>query len=133
MTKKGVLLILAVCMLLGCASYSTNKRMERFRDTTRAYDHELMRANYMVAESYLEGADEDDYQPYKPNENVKIVNMKTARMVVSDEGMKVSRYVNIQYFYKDRNILKSLPQKQKWRYDEDEKRWVLTSGLPVFE
>ncbi len=132
MKKTNLFFILAVCMLVACASFSTKKRMEKFKDTTTAFEHELLRANYMSAEQYLDIPEQEDRQPYAPNPNVKIVNFKTVRNVVTDDGKKVARDVEIQFFYMDRNILKTMYHHQEWRWLDD-KRWVLTTDLPVFK
>lgn len=120
------------CVLVACASFSTKKRMERLDETIKAFEHALLRSNFMSAAQYMKDPDAIPTDSQGFNKNVKIVNFKPVRRSVSDDSCEVDRVVEIQFFYMDRNILKTAIYKQQWRYQEEGKCWVLDSGFPEF-
>jgi len=51
-----------------------------------------------------------------------------------DDGAAIAtQIVQIEYLYEDRQVVKSLIDRQIWRWDAEKKTWWLTSGLPAFE
>ena len=41
--------------------------------------------------------------------------------------------IGIRYYHTERLKEKSLVDRQKWKYDEEDKTWYLESGLPDFK
>lgn len=132
MNKVKLSVILMSCVLVACASLSTKKRMERLDETMKMFEHALLRSDFMAATQYLKDPDAVPADGQDLNKNVKIVNFKPVRMAVSDDDHQVDRVVEVQFFYTDRNILKTTIYRQQWRYQDEDKRWLLMSGLPEF-
>lgn len=120
------------CVLVACASFSTKKKMERLDETVKMFEHALMRSNFMSAVQFLEDTEAMPQNYHDLKKTIKIVNFKPIRVSVSDDNLEVDRDVEIQFFRMDRNILKSIMYRQQWRYQEDIKKWRLTSTLPEF-
>lgn len=106
--------------------------MERFDETVKMFEHALLRSNHMTAAQYLKDPDAISTDRQDLNKNVKIVNFKPIRATVTDDGHGVDRVVEVQFFFVDRNILKTSIYHQKWRYQEEDKCWLLDGGLPEF-
>jgi hypothetical protein len=49
---------------------------------------------------------------------------------VFDEGMTATQVVEIKMFNSYQAVERTIIDEQKWRYDEESKRWLLHSGLP---
>jgi hypothetical protein len=51
---------------------------------------------------------------------------------MSDDRRTIRQDVEIQYFFLNQSVVKTVVDHQVWRYSEDKGEWLLQSGLPVF-
>jgi len=49
------------------------------------------------------------------------------------DGERAEQLVRIQYVHEDEQRLRSVSDRQLWRYDTASGGWRLASGIPLFE
>jgi len=123
--------VISIVTLCACASLSEKQSLKKFGETIEALGRALKQGDYMVANQIAGGAAGDiDSEKLK---NVKIVEITTTHIQVSDDKRDVARDVEFEYFLLDKNIVRSLKFKELWHYNQESKRWLLKNGLPTFE
>ncbi|MDA8140078.1 MAG: hypothetical protein M0036_15625 [Desulfobacteraceae bacterium] len=130
-------LFLATCVLFlilsACASVTDKGRMEDLDEIIRSFDYAMMRADWRRAADFIDPSKRQADINFDQYKKIKVVDCKTARMIVSEDKLSAKREVDLQYFLVDRNILRAMQYKQAWKYNETAKGWIMESGLPVFE
>ena len=72
-----------------------------------------------------------DYEDYR---QVRVTAVKVKNTIIDKKSLSIAqRIVDIQYYRMSNVTVKNLQDQQIWEYNEEEKRWYLVSGLPVFE
>ena len=74
--------------------------------------------------------DEMDFDPYK---KIKVFEYAVKNFGLSEDKLEIHQTAEIQYFLLDRYILKTIEDKQLWKYHEDHDAWFLQTGLPDFK
>jgi hypothetical protein len=132
MHRYLIIIIATTLSLAACASLAEKGRMEQLQDTTAAFDYSLLRADYRAAADHIDPTVKPADINFDQYKKIKIVDCKTTRVVISEDKMTVDKYLELQYFLVDRNILRSTSYQQQWQYDEAAKVWRMKTGLPVF-
>jgi hypothetical protein len=122
----------ALVILMGCASISEKGRMNDFGTLSQKYERALLLSDFRSASKFLDPAAHKGGVDYRPYGNVKIADYRVTNITVSEDYSEVTQNVELQYFLLDRNILRTLPYKEIWRYDKTNKVWLLQTGLPNF-
>jgi hypothetical protein len=127
-------IVLLTLLIAGCASVDQFSKMDKFEQTSNAYEMAIRWSDYDMASSFLK----DQYDPELGDqiENLKQFNVTAYTVksfVPSEDKSKVLIVANVQYFRKNGLILKNYSHRQIWEYDEDKESWYLTSGLPKLE
>ena len=52
--------------------------------------------------------------------------------IISEDQSKIIQIVDFQYYRLTDVTVKTLIDRQKWEYDEEQGRWFLQSDLPAF-
>jgi len=124
------LLFAPALLLAGCAgtvkndsltetlyAYQSQIRWGHFEDAAAVLDPELLQRKPLTR------LDQDRYR------QIQVSGYNAAPPVVLDEG-RVLVTVELEYINVHRQTPRSIIDKQIWRYDEEQKRWWLTTGLP---
>ena len=129
--------LLWICLLLflaGCTGFYKTSNLSLFQDVHRAYRLALRDADFKAAMLVLDPAVSAragmDAQPY---EDVKVARYKVTNSSSNSNGSEVRQEVEIQYYRRNRPVVKYLLDHQIWRYQPDTKNWYLESGLPEFK
>ena len=132
-TMAGLKLYIVLILLLvvGCASVSEMKRMDKFEQTTDAYELAIRWSDFDMASSFLKDQDDPQIGPQIENlKQFKVTAYTVKRFLPSADKSQVLIIADVQYFKKNGLVVKNCSHRQLWQYDKDRQSWYLTSGLP---
>jgi len=133
MDRRLLCMLLAV-WLIGCATPGQISRMHRFEQTEKVYRDLIERSNLEAAGRFVSKAWRESH-PLAPGalRVFHVTDVSIMKMTVSEDNRQVDQTVDIRYFRTDQMIEKGLRDYQQWQFDEEKKKWVLNTGLPMFE
>ncbi len=132
MKKNRFLLLVGIIALLGCASAFEQARMDHFYKFADRYRLALLRGEYGMAASMIDPAGRKPHDFEKMKE-IKIVDYKPTGIVSSEDEKEIRQDVELQYYLKSQNILKSTQYQQVWQYKDEGRVWLLETDLPEFK
>ena len=132
MKREFFVLLLATLVLWSCAAAFEQARTEHFNKYGDRYRLSLMRGEYGQAASMIDPADRKttDFEKMK---EIKIVDYKVTGTFASEDKNEIRQDVELQYFLKSQNILKTTQYQQLWQYKDEGRVWLLKTNLPSFE
>ena len=132
MKRNFCLLLLAILALWSCAAAFEQARTEHFNKYGDRYRLFLMRGEYGQAASMIDPADRKttDFEKMK---EVKIVDYKVTGTFAAEDKSEIRQDVELQYFLKSQNLLKSVQYQQLWQYKDEGRAWLLKTDLPTFK
>ncbi len=126
-------LLVAMWMVVGCASMLDSVKMDKFADTAKAYGEALLWGHFEAANLYRQPAlAENDKPNFEKLKNIKVAQYDIKDMSVSDDGLKIEQDAEIAYYHRNKMILKTLRDRQVWEFDSKDRRWYLKTQLPEF-
>lgn len=120
-------------LLMGCASISAFNKLDVFEEVHRAYRLALRGGDFKAAALVLDPAFQTDTIDYDQYKNFKVSRYKTIKSKSSDGGYEIRQEVEIQYYHLKSPVVKTLLDNQVWRYQYEQKNWLLQTGLPKFK
>ena len=134
MTKSKLPILFLAVLLVGCATYSEMRQMDKFEETAEAYKRAITWSEFDVASSFIKTKDgEEESLDLEPFREFKVASYDLKRAIPSAEKTKVVQIVEISYFKIRTMVLKRLSDRQVWEYDDEKGHWFLKSGLPDFK
>ncbi len=134
MAKSKLIIILLTLLLVSCASISAMRRMEKFEQTSQAYEDAIRWSDFETAGFFLKAQETENISAQLENlQQFKVASYTVRQFLPSKDQSQVLLIAEIQYFKVNGLILKKLSHRQLWEYDIAEERWCLTSGLPDLE
>ena len=128
------LLCLCILLIIGCTNYQEKKTMENFDTIARSYELSITWSEFDAAATHTKSeAAEDEMPDFEKLKMIQVSRYKVKKVALSEDKNQIVQIVEIQYFRKDQMIVQTLQDKQLWEYDDQAKRWLLTSGLPKFK
>ena len=123
-----VLLLLSFLLMTGCAG---KNRMHKFSEISKSYQRALEMSDYRVASKYVDSSGGRPAPDVRRFANIQIVRYTIANVNVSEDKQSIEQDVELQYYLLDQNRLKTANDHQVWRYKEEDKVWMLQTGLPT--
>jgi hypothetical protein len=124
---------LVVFLLGGCASLAAKSRVNMFPDISKAYEWALESGNYHGAAEHLDPSIDRPPIDFKRYGNIKVSQYTVTRFKMSDDRRTLQQDVEIQYFFLNQSVVRTVVDHQVWRYSQEAGKWLLQSGLPVFQ
>ena len=134
MTKSSVFIIMLASLMAGCVSVSEMRKMDKFEETSKAYEFAIRWSDFESASLFLkteENATVSDL--LNKLKQFKVTAYTIKNFLPSKDKSQVLLIAEISYFELNRLIVKSISDRQVWKYDTAQERWLLTSGLPDFK
>lgn len=131
-TVLMLLVALMMVCLVNCAGIADKSRVEQFGRAAKAYEWAIESADYRAAAKHLDRSAARapiDFQRYA---NFRVAQYTITYSRVSDDHRSVRQEVELQYYLVNQSIVKTIVDRQMWRYNETSKKWMLQTGLPVF-
>lgn len=129
-----ILLSLGILLIVGCATLNEKKQLASLEETTEAYGLAIRWGYYKIADGYQKTEDNPDQTAdLKDLKKIKITSYEPLSIKISDDRLSARQTVEIKYYNIDQLIENTIVDEQLWRYDTDDEKWYLHSGLPDFK
>jgi hypothetical protein len=101
-------------------------------DTLRAYDRAVRWSNYQSIPMFRGKDHAGEILDFDKLKSIRVTGYARKQYEVSETGIEADQVVEIRYY--DDNVAREKIEidKQKWTYDKDLNRWIITSDLPKF-
>ncbi len=133
MGKFVVNSVVLMLLIIGCASMETAEKMSQFDETSRAYLRAIRWGEFEAAYAFKKLTDRDNVIPdFEDYRSVKVTNYKVKQTIISEDQSKIIQIVDFQYYRMSDVTVKTIIDRQKWEYDEEQGKWFLQSDLPAF-
>ncbi len=120
-------------LLAGCGTIEKDKRALALQAATSAYQSAIRWGYYETAYGYVDPDLRKGKDLPAMFKDLRLTGYDVVQPpLVTGEG-EATQIVTIDYLHEDRQVVKTLTDRQAWRYDPKAKTWWLTSGLPKFE
>jgi hypothetical protein len=126
------LTLLLILSAAGCGNVKEDKMAELLEVATSGYRQAIRWGYYPAAAGFLH-PDERQNVDLDKLANVRVTGYEVVQPPVIGAEKTAVQVVQIDYVLNDEQVLKSIGDRQQWRYDEAQKTWWLHSGLPAFE
>jgi len=127
---KTLWLLLPVLLLSACAT--TSGRLDSLDRTLKDYDRAIRWGQFDAVYAFRKW--EDEQRPVAPKslQNLRVTQYKVLSTDLSIDKLHYTQVVKIQYYLLDSPRERQVTDRQKWEYDEEQKRWWLSSDIPAF-
>lgn len=134
-SRTLVVLALSGLLSMGCSTIDHDSRNISFQAATSGYESALRWGHFETALGYLDPDQRQDKALPPALKGLRVTGYEVlpAPLAANESENLATQSAKIDYYYDDRNVLKSLVDRQVWRYDSNLKNWWLTSGLPKFQ
>jgi hypothetical protein len=121
--------------LAGCASAEKDKREASLQAATGAYQSALRWGYFETAYGYVHPDQRQgkDLPPELKNLRVTSYDVVQPPLLTGAAQSEVTQVASIDYLYEDRQVVRTVSDRQVWRYDPKLQSWWLASGLPKFK
>ena len=129
-----ILLALFSTLLLtlgGCGTIEKDRKANAMSAALNAYGEAIRWGYFDIAYGYVH-PDEREEVP-KHLDNVRVTGYEVLRPPIMKDEENAEQVVHIEYIHRDRQRLRSLSDRQLWRYEKDTNSWWLDSGVPEFK
>jgi hypothetical protein len=134
MIKPKLLIVLLSLLPVCCVSVSEMRRMEKFEEASSIYENAIRWSDFETAGTFL-NVHENPNISAKTEElkQFKVTSYTIKRFLPTRDKSQVLIIAEIKYFKLNSLVVKSISDRQLWKYDSAKERWFLTSGLPNFK
>ncbi len=134
MDLRKIMIFVSVLLMVGCAEINEFTKLDNFDATSRAYSHAIRWSDFNEAEIYMKAsANKSDSPDPELVKLIRVTDYVIKKTAVSEDQNQVIQIVEVTYYRNDRMVVKSIPDKELWEWDEKAQKWELTSGLPDFK
>lgn len=124
----SVLLVIVISMTTGC--FATMGKMQKLDDTLRTYEGAIRWNEFEMANSF--GVNQKTSPDFSKLQNIRVTAYQVKNNSASEEELRARQTVVIQYYDASTMRQETAVHNQQWRYDEDQKRWLVEPNLPEF-
>ncbi|MGI9334165.1 MAG: hypothetical protein ACR2RL_13535 [Gammaproteobacteria bacterium] len=128
----GALAAIAL-LAAGCGGVESTERAYGLDRAVRTYSHAVRWNKLAEANAYARPRD-GELQPYDPKvyEGLSVLSNDLSIGALNDELDEAGVDMNFGYHWDDSAVVRSLSQQTVWYWDDEDGRWYLDGGLPVF-
>lgn len=127
-------LVLGGVLLAGCATAEKGKRELGLEAATAAYQSALRWGYFDTAFGYLHPDQRKGKELPPQFKDLRVTSYDVVQppLVAGPGQTEAVQVAKIDYLYEDRQVVKTISDRQVWRYDPKLESWWLASGLPSF-
>ncbi|MEA3275184.1 MAG: hypothetical protein U9Q81_07845 [Pseudomonadota bacterium] len=125
------LCLTAALVVSGCGVVKEEKKTDALTAAVTSYGSAIRWGYYETAYGYVH-PDERAEIP-KNIENVRATGYDVVQPPVMKDEHTAEQIARIEYLHRDVQRVRSLSDRQEWRYDADTNTWWLHSGVPEFK
>lgn len=124
--------VIAIALAFGgCGKVKKQKKADALEAAVTAYGSALRWAYYDTAWGYLH----PDKRVTMPEglDNVRVTGYEVVQPPLRSSADKATQVVRIEYLFRDRQAIRTLTDRQDWRFDQETETWWLHSQFPDFK
>ncbi|TVQ88663.1 MAG: hypothetical protein EA400_08500 [Chromatiaceae bacterium] len=135
LSVRSLLVALLLPVLLsgpgGCGRIKEDRKANALEAVTRTYAEAIRWGYYPAAVGFLspEVRGDVDLEALK---NIRVTGYEVIQPPVIDPDDAAVQLVQVDYVLNDRQVLRSLTDRQVWRWNEAGASWWLQTSLPAF-
>lgn len=130
MNRRGFLLALLAGALAACASAA---RQEELMLTIRAYEGAVRWGMLDRAYEFMKPDPDNPVEPPAGLDQLRVTGYDQVSPVMPAGEKRYTLTAQIRYVHLDRQVERSLMDRQYWEYDDKAKRWWRTNPIPAFK
>lgn len=128
----GVAVLVMILLACGCSRVADIKQKEAFSETSRAYRQAILWSDFEYAATFLKDSHQiPEIDPMY--QKIKVTAYNERRHAFNHDSGKIEQTVQIQYYWIDQMIEKSIIDHPSWEWNPEAGFWFLSSDLPVFK
>jgi hypothetical protein len=133
MLYRTLLAVFSIVLLslAGCGSIAKSKKESALEAALGMYGDSIRWGYFDTAHSFIH-PDQRKELP-KHLDNIRVTNYQVVQGPLTKDETSVEQVVRIQYIHRDRQMVRSLLDRQLWRYEKEANAWWLYSGFPQFD
>lgn len=130
--RAGALVGLAL-LLAGCSGIASKERAYGLNRAVKTYSH-AVRWNKLSEASAYARPREGEIEPYDPAayEGLNVISNDLSVGALNEDLNEASVDMTFGYHWDDSAVIRSMSQPTQWYWDEEDERWYMDGGLPVF-
>ena len=128
-----VLVLIIPVVLIGCATISEHSRMTKFEKTSERYKELVLLSEFEAACKFGDTENMTEDVNLDSLKNIKVTDYALKSYHISNDKLEINQSVEMEYHWLDAYRVRTILDKQIWKYDEEKETWVLKTGLPRFE
>jgi hypothetical protein len=107
--------------------------MTRFEKTSNAYRELILLSEFETAYTFGNTENMNEDVNLDALKNIKVTDYALKSYEVSNDKSEITQSVEMEYYWAGRYRVRTILDKQIWKYDEEKQTWLLHTGLPRFE
>jgi hypothetical protein len=123
-----LLLVIIISTTAGC--FATMGKKQKLDDTLRTYEGAIRWNEFEMANSF--GANQKTSPDLSKLQNIRVTAYQVKNSIASEDELKARQTVVVQYYDASTMRQETAVHNQQWRYDEEQKRWLVEPSLPDF-
>lgn len=123
---------LTVALLAGCATFGEKSREMKFNDTVRLYSKTIEWSGFDRLGNFVKFTAENPPPDPQRYQDIKVSHYQPGQAQGTPDGKTVMRRAQIRYIESSRMSERSLTVQEVWTYSDEDGRWFLQSGWPIF-
>jgi hypothetical protein len=136
--KNGLIWICAFGLTLfglcSCTSFAEYKRMGDLEETLDAYNLYIKWSEFSEASQFRKpGQPASQYVDIESLNDFQVTSYEVKKQIMTEQGQRMERVVEVGYYNKNEMNVKTISVQEIWEYDEERKRWLLTTPLPALQ
>ncbi len=128
-----LMLVLVVSVLLNACGGNSKRKMA-LDDTLSRYASAIRWGDFAGASRFLDPLIDPAKRPTKLDmaryKNLRVSSYMPQPIQPGSDKNRIIQPVRISFYNRYTNRERTILDRQEWRYDEEDKRWYLSSGLP---
>lgn len=129
---SAILLVLAA-VVAGCQTLQEVKGRDKLKSTLTSYAATLRWGDPAQAFNFLRPEEAEQVQVPEGLDNVRVTGYELASPPTYLSDHVVTQTVVIEYVFEDRQVYRTLTDRQFWEYEVEDERWYRTNPVPPFE
>jgi hypothetical protein len=122
--------LIALLIVAGCGRVKEEKRTNALEAATSGYGSAIRWGYYETAFGYLHPESRGELPDGL--DNIRVTSYDVVQPPVLADENTARQIAHLEYLHNDVQVVRSLSDRQEWRYDEASTTWWLHSGLPAF-
>lgn len=133
LAQAFVRIFVITVVLFGCATIAEQSIMTKFEKISERYKDLVLLSEFEAASMFVDKGGLTEDLNLDALKNVKVTDYSLKSYDISNDRLEIKQSVEMEYHWLNVYKVRTILDKQIWKYDEEKETWVLQTGLPRFE